>query len=384
MLSKVKNIKEYLLFFIYRSFLAPVIFFMPVFLEEKDITGWKSGILMGSIYATGIIMSFPAGILNDRFQPRSLMISALVLSSLSFVIFALFGTFPAMVGVFILYGIGRNFFQVSFDSMFYKEIIKGEGCIHVGRYMTIVTTSAIAGMFVTIFMVQYFSFKYLYLTVSSVYLIAIFAAAGIKTTAVKTIPVSHYKKDLFKPDIIAFGFLVFLFAMHWGAEDTSYALFLKHYLGLSKTMSSIYMLSEFITLGITSYVISALVDKYKFSLRWIFIIGMIISGAALILKVNKSFEISIAMRMLHGVGDGLVLVVIYYGISKVFELEKVGGNMSVVMITQIAGAFTGAVIFSKVGVVYGYEFSFIITGVILIVTGALFALYNLMKFSLRD
>ena len=42
-----KHIREYTVFFIFRGVLFPLLFFMPVFLEGKGITGWQVGLLYG-------------------------------------------------------------------------------------------------------------------------------------------------------------------------------------------------------------------------------------------------------------------------------------------------------------------------------------------------
>lgn len=377
------HLREYSIFFTYRAFLFPMMAFIPVFLEEKGISGISTGILMGLIYITGILFSFPAGFLNDRREPKFLIIVSLVMSGLFYSFFAFADGFVPLLFLFILFGFGRNLFQVSFDSLFFKQIVRGSGCVHVGRYQFSYSMAAVAGMLLIFLVVDSVSFKWIYLSVGILYILLFIPASGLNLSGTSRVSLSDYKRGILKPDFIAFAILIFLFSMHWGAEDTCYGLFLKHYLGASKGMSSIYMLSEFVTLGAVSYIISRLVDRYNLSLRVIFTAGIIISGTSLILKVDHNFYFSMFMRMIHGIGDGMVMVVIYYGISKVFEVDRIGGNMSFVTLVLLLGSFVGSILFSRIGKIDGYHVSFIICGIILIATGCLLTIYILWEYHLK-
>jgi len=376
------NRVEYTLFFIVRSILFPVLFFLPVFLEDKGITGWRVGLLLGEANIVGIITAFPVGMLNDRREPRALIMVSLLLGGIFLFAFSVVDSFVFMVFLFFVFGLSRHLFQISFDSLFFKQVIKGEGCIHVGRYELVLSLAAIMGMLVTFLVIDSFSFKLYYMGAGFIFILATLLSLKLKISGTKKVKVSEYSNDILKPEFFLLSLLLFLFSLHWGAEDTCYGLFLKHYLDLSKSMSSIYMLSEFITLGAAAYGISRLVDRYNWDLRWIFSVGMLISGITLILKVTPSLPLSMAMRMAHGIGDGMVMVAIYYGTSRIFMIEKMGGNMSLVWVILMSGAFTGSIIFSRIGVQYGYHFSFIISGIILIIVALAFFIY-LMKKSVR-
>jgi predicted MFS family arabinose efflux permease len=62
---------------------------------------------------------------------------------------------------------------------------------------------------------------------------------------------------------------------------------------------------------------------------------------------------------------------IYYGMAKSFSIERIGGNISIILLTLTAGNFIGSMIFSKIGAMSGYEYPFIISGIILIAMSAI-------------
>jgi len=359
-------IVEYSLFFIFRAILFPLLFFIPLFLEEKGITGWRVGVLMGEASVVGLLLSFPSGILNDRVESKFLIIISLFLAGFFLIFFSYINSFILLIFLFMIFGVSRNLFQISFDSIFFKQIIRGQGSVQIGNYFLIFSIAVVIGFSFVVAFSNSRSFEELYFLAGIIYLISISLAWNLNLSGTERISVSEYKEDIKGGAFYFMAFVIFLFALHWGAEDTCYSLFLKHYLLLSKPLSALYMASEFVTFGASAYIIGILKDKYRLNLIWLFLSGIFISGLSLILKVNVNFAISISMRMLHGIGDGIVMVVIYYAISRKFNVKRIGGNLSIIIIILMSGSFFGSLIFSRIGKLYGYHFSFIISGIILL------------------
>lgn len=369
-----QSFAEYGLFFLYRSFGVPLVYFLPVLLETRGIVGWQTGLLMGLLYITGIVLSLPLGVLNDHRDSSLLIRASLGLSALFSIAVVWTGNFPVLIVLFILLGLGKNLFQVSFDAMFFRTIINRGGCIHAGRYQSVFSVAAFVGLALSALLVRFMELEQLYLVIGLVYLAALVPASRVKSTLPFTSELDSLPVHRISLKFSGFLILIFLFSLHFGVEDACYGLFLKHYLGISPVLSSIYMMSESITFGLTALLISRLVDHHNLSLRWLFIVGVFISGLTLVLKVNPVVIISMTMRMAHGVGDAMVLVVIYYGLSRVFRIEEQGGSAGLLSLAMVLGSFTGALVFSRVGFLYGYERSFIVAGVILMVVALLLAL----------
>lgn len=367
---------EYALFFFYRMVLFPLSAFLPLFLETKNITGGPVGLLIGEIYIIGILVTIPSGMLNDRIESRKMITASLFIFSAG-IFLLVFGTsFWVFVLIFALIGLGRNLFQVSFDALFFKQIIKGKKGEQVGFYQLILAIAILCGLLLSSIVLKLFSLKVFLVGCSSLIFIAFLFSFKLKVNEIRAVSLNEYKLDILNWKLIVTVILIFLFALHWGAEDTCYSLFLSHYLKLTPTQSSLYMSCEFVTFGLAAYVSGKIVDNYNFNLRRVFAVGILVSGLTLILKVNPVVPISLAMRMVHGAADGLVFVVIYYGISRVFALDKVGGSVGIINFALVVGAFTGAIVFSRIGKTSGYHYSFIVSGSIMIIVAIAFLIMS--------
>ena len=373
------KIAEYSLFILFKFLLFPSLFFMPLFLEDKGITGWRTGLLMGETYFVGFLMALPLGVMNDRYEPKRMVALSLILMVFSMFFITGWDSFYVLLAAFLMFGLARNIFQISFDTLFFKQVIKGRGCVHIGRYQLAFAYSTMAGLFTAALVLDRISFPVLYAGTGVMFLLLLYPARHLSLAGTSVIAVSIYKKTVLKAEFLPLAMLIFLFALHWGTEDTCYGLFLRHYLHADKGVAALYMMSEFFVLGTTAYVMSRLIDRFSLNLRWVFAVGIAVSGTALILQVNEVFFVSMLMRMLHGAGDALVMVVIYYGVSRVFELDKMGGNMGAVMLLLILGSFSGAIVFSLVGNRFGYHVSFLVTGIILVFVAFWFIIYNIWK-----
>jgi MFS family permease len=376
------HLREYSLFFVFRAILYPVLFFIPVILEEKGVTGWQTGILVGEAGIVGILLSFPHGVMNDRIESKILIIASLALGGIFLLLLSHVSSFVFLLFIFLLFGLSRNLFQISFDSLFFKQIVKGEGCEHVGRYYLVAAAAVVLGLLATAWFSERFRLDSLFTCAGIAYFISIIPSWKLGLSGTEKTDISDYGDDMIKSAPRALLPVLFLFSLHWGAEDTCYGLFLRHCLSASISESAIYMSAEFVSLGATAYIAGRMIDRHRPDLVKLFIFGTFISGIFMLLKVNDIFILSLAMRMLHGTGDAIVMVVIYYGMAKSFSIGRIGGNISIILLTLTAGNFIGSMIFSKIGAMSGYEYPFIISGIILIAMSAIL-LMNVPKSGLN-
>jgi MFS family permease len=80
-------------------------------------------------------------------------------------------------------------------------------------------------------------------------------------------------------------------------------------------------------------------------------------GASGLGHVGMVFEpvlLSCAFRFLHGIGDGVVLLVFYRGVATLFVAERLGGNAGVVNTMTMVGMVLGALVFGPLGEAFGY------------------------------
>ena len=260
---------------------------------------------------------------------------------------------------------------------FSKSIVKGEGASHIGKYYLISSLAIIFGLLVLIALsAKGYSLKKLYMSGAAVYILCLIPALRLKPCGTKKVPIAEYKKDAISLAMALWLVLIFVFAFHWGAEDTCYGLFLKHYLHLSQPRIAAYMLSEFVFFGLTAYFAAIAAEKFHLDMKLVFVFGLFLSGVTLFFQVNHSLMLSMSMRMLHGVADGLLMMVIYVGMSRIFKRDKIGGNIGIYNFVTLLGALSGALLFSRLGKYFGYNIPFVVSGGALIVSAfiSLFAI----------
>ncbi len=70
------------------------------------------------------------------------------------------------------------------------------------------------------------------------------------------------------------------------------------------------------------------------------------------------------MRLVHGVGDGLMFLVTYYGIARLFAVERLGGNTGFVAMATMLGYVFGALVYGPAGEAWGYGVPLVASGLI--------------------
>jgi MFS family permease len=80
--------------------------------------------------------------------------------------------------------------------------------------------------------------------------------------------------------------------------------------------------------------------------------------------VSHNLPWSVAMRSLHGVGDGLIFLVMYYGIARLFALDRLGGNTGFVSMATMLGYVFGALVYGGLSESYGYALPMWLSGAI--------------------
>ncbi len=342
--------------------IAITVFFMPVYLKKIGFSGQEIGLLYALFSLTSIVTSFPSGIASDRFYARNLIVIALLLLSISIFTQSLVRDFMLFLIAYLTYGLGQNLFRVSLDALLLKTLPKQVGKTYGffnGARMLGFTLGGITGGL----LLNHYDFVYTLRAVALLYLL-------MTTTwflLPKTIPIKFglqaYWRDFSTPRVLLFALWLYLFYLHWGAELTSYGLFLRENLGLSLKGMGLYMSAEFAVVGLAS-IINGLRLQKGVSLHQIAILGLLCSGIGHMGMIIEILPISLAFRLLHGFGDGTIMVLSYVGIAKLFKVERIGGNSGLITLSIMLGSFTGSLIFGPLGEKFGYQYPLFISGAI--------------------
>jgi len=176
-------------------------------------------------------------------------------------------------------------------------------------------------------------------------------------------PVWQYRRDFFTRPVLFFAAWLFCFTLHWGAEATSLALFLRHNLGLQSLGVGTYMAGEFAVVGVTAYLYGRFWAGKLKPLTFL-AVALLASGSGHILMTWPNLSWSFAMRALHGFGDGLIVMESYTTIARLFHVDRIGGNSSLISLTTTLGTLVGSLIFGPLGASLGYQTPLILSGII--------------------
>ena len=123
----------------------------------------------------------------------------------------------------------------------------------------------------------------------------------------------------------------------------------------------LYMGIAIITMALTVQIIAKFLHKWK--AKYILLLGLFASGTGHILMTINKPIISGLFRIWHEIGDAAMFFFIYYGITKLFDLKRIGGNAGIFSLTSTMGAAIGAIVFGPLGAYHGYSIPLIISGV---------------------
>ncbi|MBU0530831.1 MAG: MFS transporter, partial [Nanoarchaeota archaeon] len=169
---------------------------------------------------------------------------------------------------------------------------------------------------------------------------------------------------------------------HWGAESTSYGLFLQNNLGLDIFMVSLYSAFAIIPLALTSYYFGKRIDKKGMNMRNLFAAGLIISGVFHILHTVPIPWLSFIFRLGHEAGDGIAFIAVFFWISKLFSKNRIGGDSSLMFTVMLLGQVVGSLVFGPLGQLMGYHIPLIISGFTNILCAVLLVIF-VRKFKIK-
>ena len=348
---------------VYSAVIACIYFLLPLYLKGSlHFSGGQIGVLYAVLSLNAILVSFPVGVIGDRYPARILTRAGLGATAASLWGLTRVESFWAFLAVFLAFGLSSQLFRLSLDTLLFKED-QGDAPRRLGHY----NAMRMGGMMVGALLggaayywldftatLKLFSLGLLLLIAPTVKLPL---TRGVRTT------LFEYGRDFLAPPVLFFASWLFLFTLHWGAEATSLSLFLEHNLGLSPLGVGTYMAGEFGVVALTAYLYGRFWAGRLKPLTFL-ALALIFSGVGHIMMTCPVLPWSFAWRAVHGFGDGLILMETYTTITRLFHVDRIGGNASLISLTTTLGVFAGSLIFGPLGAAYGYQVPLIISGVI--------------------
>lgn len=346
---------------IYRYTTHGLAFFWAIYFVKLGFSGYQIGILFAMFAITTLFIPLPTGIFSDRITPKKLILAGLGLVLIELYFASIATSFIAFVCILLIGGIGDNIFKVSTNSLFFKILDKKRKERTINWYLSIGYIAIGTALILNGALLEKISFPIL-LNILTV----IIGALGIITlflpdTKTFKYQLFQYKQDVFKKETLFFILIIFLFALHFGSEQTSYSLFLRNNLGLSLMQTGLYMGIAVMTMAISVTVASKLIKKVD--IKKILYSGLILSGIGYIIVAYPNTAISFPGRIIHEIGDAIMFVFLYNSIAKFFPKARVGGSSSLMTLTLITGLFISSLVSGPLGTAYGYQWPIILSGI---------------------
>jgi len=340
---------------------SAIYFFLPLYLKDGlNFSGSQIGLLYAVLSLNAILVSFPVGVTADRFPARNLTRVGLLATAFCLWILPGVSRFWPFLLVFWGFGLSLQLFRQSLDILLFKEtpveMLRVFGHYNAWRMGGMMCGALVGG--VLLYSLDFpLTLKLLALGVLALLLptTRLPRSPGVRT------PLWQYGRDFYTRPVLFFAAWLFLFTLHWGAEVTSLGLFLEKNLNLSPRGMGLYMAGEFAVVGLTAYAYGRFWAGRLNPLAFLSL-ALLLSGTGHILMTSPPLSWSFLWRAVHGCGDGLILMETYSTIARLFHVDRIGGNSSLISLVTTLGTFAGSLIFGPLGAHYGYAWPLIISG----------------------
>ena len=206
-----------------------VLFLIPLHFLNTGFTGWQIGFVMSFYALAPLVFSFPAGWINDRLSISKMIRAALFLISLSLLLISLSRSYLLTAPFFLILGIANNTLDVSTNSLFFKDQRMMDQNKKYGRLSFWLALGMASGTFLGGLLTHFANFNILFYVYSGFMLIVLAASKNIGQEEFTRVTLKEYRLDLINRKTILFMIMIFVLALHWGAENTVYSPFLKEY-----------------------------------------------------------------------------------------------------------------------------------------------------------
>jgi MFS family permease len=348
---------------VYSAVVSCIYFLLPLYLKGNlHFSGAQIGLLYAVLSLNAILVSFPVGVIGDRYPARILTRVGLAATSASLWGLAQVRGFWPFLAVFLGFGLSIQLFRLSLDTLLFKED-QADVPRRLGHYNAMRMGGMLVGVLLGGASYYWLDFTVTLTLFSAAVLLLIIPTVRLPLTRGVRTALFDYGRDFLAAPVLFFVTWLFLFTLHWGAEVTSLSLFLEHNLGLSPLGVGAYMAGEFGVVGLTAYLYGRFWARRLKPLTFL-ALALVFSGTGHILMTYPDLPWSFAWRAVHGFGDGLILMETYTTITRLFHVDRIGGNASLISLTTTMGVFAGSLIFGPVGAAYGYQVPLIASGAI--------------------
>ncbi len=350
-------------------------FYLPLYLREVGATGWWSGLLLAMFAITAFLSAFQTGIFTDRYPIRYLLAAGFLLMAGFEVAVPRTSSLPVLAFIFLVGGLGNTLLEISLSAY----VLKTADLEHPGRwfgaYYFIQGLGIGGGILAGGQLVGWGGYGVAFHVAAAAFLLAALVALRLADTGSVRVRLAEYATHLAARDALWITASFFLLSLHWGAEVTSVAPFLRDDLALDPVHTGYYMGAALLGLALAARFAGRAYDGGA-PLTRLAVAGLLLSGLGHVAMTVPWPLASWAIRLAHESGDGIAGVVLFVLLHRVFPRERIGGLASFVATATIVGRLVGTVGFAPLGDAVGFRWPLIVSG--LLTVAALFPLLHVL------
>lgn len=355
--------------FIRTMAVTTVAFLAPLRFMRLGFDGVGIGVIVALFAAAPIVFSFPTGWMNDRLSMKKVILVGLLTMSLAIVAVGFVRSVAPMAAVFLLLGVANSAINVSINSFYYKDGAATDPNRKYGHFIGWLSLGPPAGLLLGSLLTGVAGFRTLLWVMAGLTALAATAVGAFGEEKFEPVSFREYRFSVFNRRTLLFSAFLVLLALHWGTELTVYGPFLRTRFGLSDSGVALYMAGAYLALSTAAFLVGRLRYDARRNRR-LFLLGMVVSGAGLILMTVGDVRLSFLFRFLHEGGDGLMGAFAVLTISRLFEKKTVGGSAGILTALQTSGHMAGSFAFSWFGFRAGLHVPMIVAGSILLANAA--------------
>jgi len=338
-------------------------FFLPLYLRDLGITGWANGLLLAMFAVTAFLSAFQTGLFTDRYPIRFLAAAGFLLMAGFELAVTRTAAVPLLVVVFLIGGLGNTLLEISLSAYVLKTVDDGGPGRWFGAYYLTQGLTIGGGILAGGQLVGRGGYRIAFHVAAAAFLVAALVALRLADTGRIRARLAEYVSHLAARDALWITVSFFLLSLHWGAEMTSVAPFLRDDLALDPVRTGYYMGSALLGLAGAAYLAGRAFDA-GVGLSRLALAGLLLSGFGHVLMTVPWAPASWAVRFLHEAGDGISGVVLFLLLTRVFPRERIGGLASFVATATIVGRLLGTLVFAPLGDAFGYRWPLIVSGLL--------------------
>ncbi|MHB8086469.1 MAG: MFS transporter, partial [Dehalococcoidia bacterium] len=342
-----------------------ILTYVTIYWIDIGFSHFQVGLLISIFPLMSLLLMIPIGVFVDRISPKKLVAVSHVIFCLGIVGLMMSHEFwPTLLWVAVA-GMGYALFNNALPSLYYKTLGSKFRGLKLGYLNAALLIGYGIGPLLAGYILSSFTMNEVFIFSLSVLAPSLILCIFLADVPGTRVQLSDYKADLSNKSALIFIMLVFAFSLHAGAEQSSFSLFLTKDVGLNDESVGWLFFIHANVMALLSVLNGFLGDRLSSrgkGLAKLYYIGIAISGITnILLGFTGTFGAVLGTRLMHAVGDSVVMVTRSLIISNLFVATRMGGNLGAITATVTLATLVGSIVS---GAVPGYVSGFVIAGAV--------------------